>query len=132
MKFLDIFPKEADKITRYLIDDSLNEKERGLYREAVNKLNASLDEREKRILALMLKNRFWMGMFDGGLAFLQPNSAIRYRIFIMLSILETSPAYTKHFLLQKHGWMYFIKISFQMVWAVIKASFGIVALQFYR
>ena len=93
------------------------------------KLDASLGGKELKTWKKMLKSRCFMSIIDGGLAFVNPGSNIRKRIFIMLSILETSTNHTEKFFAVKRNFFYLFSIGFSLTVAAFKAFIGIILLK---
>jgi len=94
-------------------------------------LDATLDEQQMLIWKRMLQSAFVMCSLDGGLALLHPTSALRKRIFIMISLLETEPALAHHFLPQNRGIGYLLWLMVKMVWAILTAIVGVVLVKLW-
>lgn len=112
---IKILPNEAGIVAKYLLDRSLDEKERTLYVSFLRMKGVALSEKEQRLWSLMLANKFVFYFFDSGLAFFYPQCAIRQRILFMLGVLETQPRLASGFLASKTS-------SLLLFTDVIKAS----------
>lgn len=90
--------KEALVFTRYLIGEKADEHSIGLYINAHNKLLIDLSPKETKRLKFLLRNPSFIGMADSALALTASESGIRKKLYLMFAILESSPAFSKHFL----------------------------------
>jgi hypothetical protein len=94
------------------------------YQEAINKLNAGLNDSEQKTWRKMLNSPFYLKLIDSGLAISNPQSALRKRIFIMLAILEASPNFTESFLPQERSIFYLIPLGFRAGLSALYLVFG--------
>ena len=53
---------------------------------------------ERRLWDLMVGAPWLITTLDAGLALGDPHGAVRHRLYLMLAVLEASPAHTRHFL----------------------------------
>jgi len=124
MKLLEESKIEASKITNYLLSVEVGNKEAVLYAEALNKLNIILEDEDEKIFKMMLNKKWKMASIDAILAFKKPQSNIRRKIFIMLSILEASPNYTSYFLSKDFSFFDYIKICCVGIRSIIRVLIG--------
>lgn len=115
---------EAEAITYYLIGKSPRDKERKLYAEAMQKMDITLIGYERELWDMIMKRRWMFVLADGGLALLAPHSQLRRKIYVMLAILEASPAYANKFLSKEYSQMYWVVIGVRGVLAGIKGLLG--------
>ena len=120
----DFIRREANIFGRYILKKQPNDYCIFLYEQAMQRLNISLDSKEKRILKFILKNIWSIGMIDASLAMFDRNSQIRKKIFVMLAILETSPDYCEYFIPNKASPLYIIYIYIMGCKAILKALAG--------
>jgi hypothetical protein len=92
---------EARIFGSYLIGEMLNEKAVNLYVQAHRTTAFVLDEKDQRLLKLVLTYPFLLGSVDGGLALFKRRSHLRKKLYFLLAILETIPQYAQKFLSQK-------------------------------
>ena len=81
---------------RYLLGDAPSEDALRLFVRAAATL-PPLDQREARLAAFLLRNRWAIGPVDAALALMRPASPVRGRIFLMLAVLECLPEYAPRF-----------------------------------
>jgi len=129
MELLEESKMEASKITRYLLSTSLEEKEACLYANAIKKMDVSLDANERKIFEIMLSSNWKMAVIDAALALRNPQSVIRKRLFVMLSILETSPNYTDYFLSKRNTVKDYVLVCFSGIRSIIRGLIGIFILK---
>jgi len=93
--------QEATVLANYVLPKSkIKDHIANLYAAAVMHQGLPLKKNEKQVFTLMLKFPWLLTFVDSALAIIDPMSAIRHRIFIMLAILEVQPEYTHFFLAQ--------------------------------
>ena len=110
----EIFPEEAQVLSRYLVGEKCLPEIESRYKDAISKLQVNLNDRQKQTWQRMLLLRFYMKLIDSGLAVAEPDSLLRQRIFIMLCLLETSPAYTEYFLDRERNAFYLVQLFLKM------------------
>ena len=127
-----IVENEAQILSNYLVDTSVDKKEEGLYLRVVIEKKLSLSDKEERLWRLMLKSKVLLSSIDAGLAILNPNSAIRERICIMLAIVETHPAFFNLFIANHKSTIpEWSQLLCTMALTPVKAIFGITIIKFY-
>lgn len=125
------FRKEAEVLGKYLLGGKKpNAESISLYENANQIKPVSLNEREKKILAFLLRHPACAGLIDGALAFGSANGGIRRKILYMSAILETQPEYADLFLPKERGWFFNIYIFWVGCRAILKAIAGKVLLLF--
>lgn len=110
---LYIAPGEAQRLSRYLIGEDCPEATVQHYAAAVQKLFAILTPDQQKVWDRMLRSSLYMKLIDGGLAVTNPQSPLRKRIFIMLTLLESRPEFTQYFLPQERSIWYLIPLGFR-------------------
>lgn len=110
---LYIAPGEAQQLSRYLIGEECPDATVQHYATAVQKLFAILTPDQQKVWDRMLKSRVYMKLIDSGLAVTYPQSPLRKRIFIMLTLLESRPEFTQYFLPQERSIWYLIPLGFR-------------------
>ena len=116
---------EAEQIGLYLLSGSIQETEKKIYADAMQKLNISFSEYEQLLWNKMLKNKWNMACIDAALAVQEPSNPVRRKLFTMLAILEASPNYTSYFLSRKFSIFYLLKIGIIGFRAILRALVGI-------
>ncbi len=116
--------EEALLFGRYILKKQPDDSCLALYEQAMEKLHISLDKDDEKILHFIRQHPWSVGMFDAGLAFVNPYSQIRRKIFVMLAILETQPQYALLFLPRKRRIFYLAYIFFVGCRAASKAVLG--------
>ena len=53
--------------------------------------------REKKLWVLARRGAPWLGFVDAALALVDPYSPVRHRVYLMLAVLEASPAHARRF-----------------------------------
>lgn len=115
---------EAEIFGRYLLGLSPNHTVKKLYNHAIQATSPTITASDKKLLTFVLKNNRSIGLVDSGLAFLNPGSELRRRLFILFAILESDPEYADHFLTRKCNPIYLIIVVLSGVRAVIKTILG--------
>jgi hypothetical protein len=93
-----LLTRQAQVFTRYLIGEEADELSIRLYIQAHKKLPITLSAKEEKRLNFLIGNPTFIGMADGALALTNQESGIRKKLYVLFSILESSPAFAKHFL----------------------------------
>jgi hypothetical protein len=104
---------EAQVLSRYLIGEKCSDQTAQHYAEAIQKLNATFKESEQKTWDRMIRFTFYLKLVDSGLAVTNPQSPLRKRIFIMMTLLESSPDHVRYFLPQERSIWYLIPLSFK-------------------
>lgn len=120
---------EASIVTRYLIKRNPTVPVTNLYIRAMQASDLPVSEKDKRLLNLMRRYPFLLRFFDAGLALTEPTSEVRRRLFVMFSILESTPEYADHFLSKKRSLLYLIPLGLSGTLAVLQALIGIVCIK---
>lgn len=89
---------EAGSVARCLIGREPTVAECARYADAVTRKAAVLHGREARLWRRIVTYPWLYNSVDGALALIRPASPIRQRGYIMLGVLEASPAHTDLFL----------------------------------
>ena len=120
---------EADLLGRYLIRIPPNHRVKLLYAKAMSTMNIQMEPVDQRLWNMIMHYPFTLRIIDSGLAVVRPNSAVRRKIYTMLSVLETSPEYCDYFLPQVFGLLYVVKVAFAGARAILAALIGLVVLK---
>ncbi|MBI2271389.1 MAG: hypothetical protein HYU69_13680 [Bacteroidetes bacterium] len=115
---------EAEIFGRYLLGLSPNNTVKKLYAHAIQSTNPICAVADRKLLTFALKNNWSIGLIDSGLAFLEPGSELRRRLYILFAIMESTPEYADHFLTRKRNPVYLIIVLLSGIRAVIKTTFG--------
>jgi hypothetical protein len=120
-------PKEAEILARYLLKRTPDKASTKRYSQIVNKrqLDSELSPKDTKLLGFCLNHPWGIGFIDSYLALFNPSSQVRYRLYIMVAVLESTTEYTRYFLPTKHSPLYAIYIIFVGFRAVIKVPFGL-------
>ncbi len=122
--------QEAILLTKYLSKKPPLPEVIKLYEKALQTIPFQFSEKEERIWAFCMRQPWALGFIDAGLAFGQTYHPVRKRIYIMLAILETQPAYNDHFLPKERPALYNIYIFLLLVKAFFKLVAGKILLWF--
>ena len=90
--------KQVNSISKYLLNVDISERATEIYFNAIEVGDYPLTERESYILSKIKNSAFLCGLYDSYSAIWNPNSNIRKRFFLILSILETQPDFSNKFL----------------------------------
>lgn len=117
--------EEAITLGKYLLSgETPDEKSIALYEAAHVHRPIVVPEKEKKLLAFALRNRWAIGAIDGALAFKNPDHVIRRKLLVMSAILECRPKYADLFIPKKRSPFYIMAFGWIGFRAVCKAVFG--------
>ena len=102
---------------RYLVNQPAIPEAIQLYTAALTHHAIDLTNRQKKIWQFCLRNTWALPPVDAALAFDEKYSPVRKKIYIMLAILETQPAYNDHFLPRKRAAFFSILIFCRLLMA---------------
>jgi len=122
--------QEAYILSSYLTNRQPTAEVLVLYDQALKKLPVDSNSKQIRLWEFCTKHTWALKFVDAALGLTDQYHPVRKRIFIMLAILETQPAYNDCFLPQKRSFLYIFYILFRMVNAVLKTVVGKVLLWF--
>ena len=123
-----LWKKEAEVFSHYLIGKNASEQCVHLYMQAQQKLSIPITPREQKKLTFILRFPFFMSWIDGALAIVNPEHPIRKKLYVMFSILESSPDFHNSFLPQQRSGSYLFKIFWVGTRAVFNTLFGFILL----
>ena len=116
----------AIAIARHLIGEPPSPDEIARWRQAVEVRDARLSrERDRRLWAWIRRAAWLTGPIDAGLALTDPHSPVRERLYLMLAILEASPAHTRSFLPRETGRLALLALMPRMVAAAFRSALGV-------
>lgn len=124
-----LFDNEPDKLSLYLVGKPCTPDIKQAFADAVTKLDVTLTPNQEKLYRRMLSSKFTLRAVDGGLVFVNRDSVLRKRIFVMLCLLEASTEYTEYFLPQKRNWLHFFYIGIITSWAFFTALLGILIIK---
>jgi hypothetical protein len=124
----EILKKEAKAFCIYLVGADATEQAIDLYASANNKLDIRLNEREQKRLKFLLRNTVMIPSADAALALIYPQGGIRKKIYVMFSIVESIPAYSRYFLPQTESKGFIFSAFFRIILAGIKVITGLILL----
>lgn len=122
---------EAQILAKYLIGKSISNDLIKRYCDAIDALETDLDEKESKLWQKCLNNPILLPYIDSGLALHDSFSKIRFRIYIMFCILETSSVFADHFLPQKKSFWYIPKFLLEMAIAGCKGAVGFIMIKLF-
>lgn len=123
--------QEAIVFGKYLLGgETPDDKSIALYEAAHQHKKIEASEKEKKLLAFAVKNRWALGAIDGALAFKNPDHVIRKKLLVMSAVLECRPQYAKLFIPEKRNFLYVFVFGWIGVRAICKAIFGRMLLVF--
>jgi len=96
------------------------------YRRAVEIRDAApRTERDRRLLECMIRRPWTIGPLDAGLALVDPESPVRFRLCLMLAVLEASPAHCRRFLPAPYPKAALLGLALRMAVAAARSVLGI-------
>lgn len=118
--------REAQQFARYLIGEPPRPEEIERYRLAVELRDAApRTERDRRLLACMVRRPWTIGPLDAGLALTDPDSPVRFRLCLMLAVLEASPAHCRRFLPAPYPRAALLGLALRMAGAAARSALGL-------
>ena len=118
--------REAERFARYLIGEPPRLEEIERYRRAVELREAApRTERDRRLLECMIRRPWTIGPLDAGLALTDPESPVRFRLCLMLAVLEASPAHCRRFLPAPYPQAALLGLALRMAGAAARSALGI-------
>jgi hypothetical protein len=121
--------RESQALSKYLIGQPCPPQITERYAEAVNKLYAALTAGEQKTWDKMMAYGFYLKLIDSGLAIVNPQSALRKRIFIMLTLLEATPDFTAYFLPQQRSIFYLVVLGCRMSFSALYMICGVITVK---
>jgi len=123
----DEVAREAARFARYLIGENALPEEIERYRRALEARGAIPErERDRRLLEWMRRRPWLIGPLDAGLALTDPESVVRFRLCLMLAVLEASPAHCRRFLPAAASGAAWPAFALRMAGAALRSAFGLV------
>jgi hypothetical protein len=118
--------REAQRFARYLIGEPPTAAEIERYRHAVELRGAvPRTARERRLLECMIRRPWTIGPLDAGLALTEPDSPLRFRLCLMLAVLEASPAHGRRFLPPPYSKLALLGLALRMAGAALRSALGL-------
>jgi hypothetical protein len=117
---------EAERFGYYLIGEPPLPEETERYRRAVELRGAHpRTERDRRLLECMVRHPWTIGPLDAGLALADPDSPVRFRLYLMLAVLEASPAHGRRFLPAPYPRVALVGLALRMTLAALRLALGL-------
>jgi len=117
--------REAQRFARYLIGEPPRPEEIERYRRAVELRGAvPRTERDRRLLERMIRHPWTIGPLDAGLALTDPDSPVRFRLCLMMAVLEASPAHCRRFLPAPYPKRALAGLALRMAVAALRSALG--------
>ncbi|MBX2872344.1 MAG: hypothetical protein KTR30_09600 [Saprospiraceae bacterium] len=91
-------PNEPHILSRYLLKVRIGPKESQLYASGIQRGGFELTAFEAQLFQHMLLSPMFCAAYDTILSIIDPQTHVRKRLYLMLSILETSPDHANLFL----------------------------------
>jgi len=118
--------REAQGFARYLIGEPPAPAEIERYRRAVEIRGAEpRTGRDRRLLECMVRHPWTIGPIDAGLALTDPESPVRFRLCLMLAVLEASPAHCRRFLPAPYAKAALLALALRMTGAALRSALGL-------
>ena len=118
--------REAEHFARYLIGEPPGPMEVERYRRAVELRGAvPRTERDRRLLERMIRHPWTIGPLDAGLALIDPESPVRFRLCLMMAVLEASPAHCRRFLPAPYPKGALLTLALRMAAAALRLGVGL-------
>jgi hypothetical protein len=91
-------PEDALRIGRAIVGETPTAEEIARWIDAVATVALPLaGARDARLWRLARRGGPWTNLVDAGLGLLDPHSPVRHRLYLMLAVLEASPAHVRRF-----------------------------------
>lgn len=117
--------REAQCFACYLIGEPPTPEEIERYRRAVTLRGAEpRTARDRRLLERMIRHPWTIGPLDSGLALTDPESPVRFRLCLMLAVLEASPAHCRRFLPAPYPRTALFGLALRMAAAALRLVLG--------
>ena len=111
---------------RYLIGEAPSPAEIERYRRAVALRDAGpRSGRDRGMLERMVRHPWMIGPLDAGLALTDPESPVRFRLCLMLAVLEASPAHCARFLPAPYPRSALFGLALRMAGAAARSALGV-------
>ncbi len=118
--------REGALLALHLIGEPARPEEIERWRRAIEVRGVTLErERDRRLWALMLRAPWLIGVVDAGLALADPHSPVRHRLYLMLAVLEASPAHTRHFLPSRFPRVWLAGLALRVAAAALRSALGL-------
>ncbi len=131
-KVIDDFDLQAEIFSRYLIKALPGASAKGLYARRLRAGAGKVSAHDRKLLAFVLKHPWSLGLIDGGLALLDPQSEVRKRIYVMFAVLETQPEFWQDFLPASRNPFYIFSVAAFGLRAIFRALAGCILVALVR
>jgi hypothetical protein len=81
--------------------------------------------RDQALLARMVESPWTIGPLDAGLALVDPESPVRFRLCLMMAVLEASPAHCPRFLPAPYPKAALLGLALRMAAAAARSALGL-------
>lgn len=115
--------------TNYLIKASPPKVIVDRYEDFLNNNRLTVSNKDLRILDFATRNPFFLPCIDNALALSRPNAELRRRMYILFSILETTPDYAHKFLPEKRSLLHIVSLVLHGAVVVIQIIIGLILLK---
>jgi hypothetical protein len=123
----DEVAREAERFALYLIGAPPRPEEVERYRRAIEARGAEpRTERDRRLLEHMVRRPWTLGPLDAGLALTDPESPVRFRLCLMLAVLEASTTHCPRFLPAPYRRVALAGLALRMAGAALRSALGLV------
>lgn len=122
--------QEANLLSSYLTNRLPTAAVLTLYKQALQKVPVEFNPKQKKVWEFCIKHQWSLQFVDAALAFDDQYHPIRKRIFVMLAILETQPAYNDCFLPRQQSTLFIFYLFLRLVTAALKTGIGKILLWF--
>jgi hypothetical protein len=119
-----LLEQEAELFGRYLVGQPPRALARRLYAERLSRQPVALTAADEKLLDFIHHHPRSLGLIDAGLAWRRPNSALRWRLFVLFAILESMPEHSAAFLPRQRPRPYLLVVAGRGVLASVKAIIG--------
>jgi hypothetical protein len=123
---------EADQIALYIVGKHAGDRERALYSRAMTRLDPRLTEAESDLWASMIRSRRRMAWADAGLSLIRPSSVLRWKLLVMVAVLETSPNFADHFLPRRCPPFRAIRVAAAAIRGAFRGAAGLILVKSSR
>lgn len=120
----EVLRREASILGHYLVRRSPDESAVTLYVNSVKTRARTMSERERKRLTFVRRHPWALGFVDAGLTLVDSASELRHRIYLMFSILESSPHYHDRFLPIRRRWWYSAAFGGTIILGVTRTIIG--------
>lgn len=126
------FDLEVDLFVNYLARGTSQCSVSKDYKSAISSLKLTFNEKEAKVMNVLLRLPVLLPFIDAGLALLAPDNKIRKRLLVMLALIETNKNSHNLFIADDNAKFPLLHFFSTAVAASIKAFIGIILVSLFK